>query len=157
MMIDRRKNAFAYGALIVLQSIAVAFLLRIIFPIFYSVVSHLGERQQVPVSTLLVILEVALVLQVSYWARMRWVEVRAPFRSVFVSHLLSFAARLAFLFGGVLFSTIFFRHLPESNSLPPLGQSLLQGALILLVLFGFFCYSVELERLAKAIEDPPET
>ncbi|AHK05095.1 hypothetical protein At15955_52200 (plasmid) [Agrobacterium tumefaciens] len=157
MMTDRRKNALAYGSLIVLQSLAVAFLLRAIFPIFYAVVTHLGERQQVPVSTLLTILAVALLLQASYWTRMRWVEVRAPFHSIFVSHLLSFAARLAFLFGGVLFSTIFFRHLPESNTLPPLGHTVLQGALILLVLFSFFCYSVELERLAKAIEDPAET
>ncbi|CVI23937.1 conserved hypothetical protein [Agrobacterium fabacearum CFBP 5771] len=84
-------------------------------------------------------------------------RLRAPFHSILVSHLLSFAASLAFLFGGVLFSTIFFRHLPESNTLPPLGHTVLQGALILLVLFSFFCYSVELERLAKAIEDPAET
>ncbi|RYG97852.1 MAG: hypothetical protein EON58_08755 [Alphaproteobacteria bacterium] len=156
-MADRTRNAIAYTALLALQSLAVTLLLWVIFPIFYSVVTHLGERQQVPVSTLLVILVVGLLLQASYWARMRWVTVAAPFQSVVASHLLSFVARLAFLFGGVLFSTIFFRHLPESNTLPPLGHSILQGALILLVLFGFFCYSVELERLAKAIEDPPET
>jgi len=153
-MIDRTRNAFAYGALIVLQSLAVAFLLRTIFPIFYYVVTHLGERQELPVSTLLLILAASLVLQASYWTRLRWVEVPSPFRSTLLSHMLSFAARLAFLFGGVLFSTIFFRHLPETEALPPLGQAVLHGALILLVLFGFFCYSVELERLAKAIEDP---
>ncbi|MDO5898254.1 hypothetical protein [Agrobacterium sp. Azo12] len=153
-MIDTKRNAFAYAVLLVLQSFAVAFLLRTIFPIFYYVVTHLGERQELPVSTLILILVAALVLQASYWTRLRWVEVPSPFRSTFVSHLLSFAARLAFLFGGVLFSTIFFRHLPETDSLPPLGQAILHGALILLVLFGFFCYSVELERFAKAIEDP---
>lgn len=156
-MTDRQKNTIAYAALIVLQSLAVAYLLWVIFPIFYAVVTHLGERQQVPSSTFIAILIAALVQQASYWARMRWVEVRAPFRSIFVSHLFSFAARLAFLFGGVLFSTIFFRHLPEIDALPPLGQAVLLGTLVLLVLFGFFCYSVELERLAKAIEDPPQT
>lgn len=117
-MTDRQKNTIAYAALMVLQSLAVAYLLLVIFPIFYAVVTHLGERQQVPSSTFIAILITALVQQASYWARMRWVEVRAPFRSILVSHLFSFAARMAFLFGGVLFSTIFFRHLPEINALP---------------------------------------
>lgn len=156
-MTDRQKNTIAYAALMVLQSLAVAYLLWVIFPIFYAVVTHLGERQQVPSSTFIAILIAALVQQASYWARMRWVEVRAPFSSILVSHLFSFAARLAFLFGGVLFSTIFFRHLPEINALPPLGQAVLLGTLVFLVLFGFFCYSVELERLAKTLEAPPQT
>ncbi|WP_246754691.1 hypothetical protein, partial [Rhizobium lusitanum] len=125
----------------------------IVFPIFSSMVANLGERQEIPVSSLIAVLSGTVVLQASYWARIRWVAVCPPCQSIFVAHVVSFAARLTFLFGGVFFSTIFFRHLPEASSLPPLGQAVLRGVSIVMVLFGLFCYSTELERLAKAVED----
>jgi hypothetical protein len=152
----RRQNAIAYAALLAVQTLAVAFLLWIVFPMFYSVVTHLGERQEIPLKSLIAILIGTIILQVCYWSRIQWVTVCSPCQSVFLAHIVSFLARLSFLFGGVLFSTIFFRHLPEVGSLPPLGQAVLTGISILMVLFGLFCYSVELERLAKAVEEQPK-
>lgn len=146
------QNAIAYVSLLAVQTLAVAFLLWMVFPIFYSVVTHLGERQQIHLKSIFAILTGAVIQQACYWSRMQWVTVCAPLQSAFIAHLISFAARLSFLFGGVFFSTIFFRHLPETGSLPPVGQATLMGLSILMVLFGLFCYSAELERLAKAIE-----
>ncbi|WP_234706760.1 hypothetical protein [Ensifer aridi] len=106
-------------------------------------------------STQLSIIAVTVVLHILYWARLSRVDVAAPFHNIVVGHILVFASRLNFLFGGVFFSTIFFRHLPELASLPPFGQALIKAVLIGAVLFGLFCYSLELERLGKAIEEPP--
>lgn len=50
-----------------------------------------------------------------------------------------------------------FSALAGNQRAAPLGQAVLLGTLVLLVLFGFFCYSVELERLAKTLEVPPQT
>ncbi|WP_426233581.1 hypothetical protein [Pararhizobium sp. DWP3-4] len=36
----------------------------------------------------------------------------------------------------------------------PVGQTLIRTVYVLVVLFGLFCYSQELDRLAKALEDP---
>ncbi|MBM7048444.1 hypothetical protein JTP94_25200, partial [Rhizobium lusitanum] len=44
----------------------------IVFPIFSSMVANLGERQEIPVSSLIAVLSGTVVLQASYWARMRW-------------------------------------------------------------------------------------
>jgi hypothetical protein len=93
-----------------------------------------------------------LFLQICYWSRVRWVAVRVPFHNIVVAHLISFAARLSFLFGGAFFSTIYFRHLPELGSLSPLGRAIMSGVSIASVLFGLYCYSLELERFGRAIE-----
>ena len=82
--------------------------------------------------------------------------VTPPFHSVFVAHLLFFASRVSFFFGGALFSAIFFRHLPELDVFPPLGQAVVKLLYVAGVLFGLFCYSLELDRLGKAIEDQPD-
>jgi len=149
----RWKNPAAYAGLLILESVAVVFLIWIVFPIFYSVMTNLGARQEISVQTLFAILAAAIILQASYWTRLIFIAVCVPCRSVFLSHLVGFSARLAFLFGGVLFSTVFFRHMPEAATMPPLGDAILRGSGLMLVLFGFFCYSQELDRMAKAFED----
>jgi len=64
--------------------------------------------------------------------------------------------RVSFLFSGALFSAIFFRHLPQLDFLPPFGQALVKILCVAGILFSFFCYSLELERLGKAIGEPPQ-
>jgi uncharacterized membrane protein YhhN len=76
---------------------------------------------------------------------------------MFIAHPVFFAARVSFLFGGAFFSAISFRHLPELGSLPPFGEALIRAVSIVAILFGLFCYSLELDRLGKAIEEPAPT
>ncbi|RDL50612.1 hypothetical protein BLJAPNOD_01733 [Ensifer sp. M14] len=64
-----------------------------------------------------------------------------------------FASRASFVFGGALFSVIFFRHVPQLEVLPPLGQGIAKTLGVMAVLFALFCYSLELERLGKVIEE----
>ncbi|RVG14921.1 hypothetical protein CN231_17500 [Sinorhizobium meliloti] len=154
-MSSKSQNAALYIFLLMAQSITTFFLFWLVFPIFYYVVNNLGKEQDVGISTQLAIVTFTGMLHLFYWSRLRWVDVRAPFHNIVVGHILVFASRLNFLFGGVFFSTIFFRHVPELASLPPFGQALIKAILIGAVLFGLFCYSLELERLGKAIEGPP--
>ncbi|MGF6227732.1 hypothetical protein QFZ27_001687 [Inquilinus ginsengisoli] len=145
----------AYAMLLILQTATASYLMWLILPIFRRVVSRLGEPPNVDLSVEIAIIGGAVVLQCCYWTRLRWIPVFAPFRSIVVGHLLLFASRASFFFGGALFSVIFFRHVPELDALPPLGQILGRALAVMAVLFSLFCYSLELERLGKAIEAPP--
>jgi hypothetical protein len=49
---------------------------------------------------------------------------------------------------------IFFRHIPELDVLPPLEQSVIKILILISILSALFCYSLELERLGKAFEEP---
>ncbi len=146
-------NAKAYAGLLLVQTAGAAALLWIVFPIFREVLIHFGEQQTITGSTQAALLGCTLVMQACYWARLRWVAVHAPFHNIFIAHLISFVARLSFLFGGALFSAIFFRHLPELGVLPPVGQSMIKAISIGAILFGLFCYSLELERFGRALEE----
>lgn len=152
---SKSLNATLYMLLLLAQSATTFFLFWLVFPIFYNVINNLGKEQEVGISTQVAIVTFTGMQHLFYWTRLRWVDVAAPLHSIFVGHILVFASRLNFLFGGVFFSTIFFRHLPELASLPPFGQALIKATMIGAVLFGLFCYSLELERLGKAIEEPP--
>jgi hypothetical protein len=145
-----------YTVLLAAQTAAAAILFWMVFPIFYSLVTHLGERQTLDFSRQVAIVGSAALLHCFYWTRLRWVTVAPPFHSVFVAHLLFFASRVSFFFGGALFSAIFFRHLPELDVFPPLGQAVVKTLYVAGVLFGLFCYSLELDRLGKAVEEVPE-
>ncbi|WP_426240281.1 hypothetical protein [Pararhizobium sp. DWP1-1-3] len=149
-----RSSGWAYATLLAGQTAAAAALFVIVFPLFRQIVTHLGERQELSLSQQALIMTIAAVLHVLYWARLKWVAVVAPFHNVFAAHLCSFASRVSFFFGGALFSALFFRHLPEIDALLPVGQTLIRTVYVLVVLFGLFCYSQELDRLAKALEDP---
>ena len=144
----------AYALLLAGQSAAALALFWIVFPIFHRIVTHLGERQELALSQQLGILGSVVILYACYWTRLKYVPVVAPFRSTLVGHLCLFASRVSFFFGGALFSALFFRHLPELEPLPVLWGTFINAIQVGAVLFGLFCYSRELERLALSIEGP---
>ena len=65
-----------------------------------------------------------------------------------------FAGRASFFFSGAPFTMILFRHIPELDVFPPLEQSVIKILILMRILFALFCYSLELERLGKAFEEP---
>ena len=153
----RLPDGVAYAVLLTAQTAAATFLFWMVFPIFHSIVTHLGERQVLDFSEQIAIVAGAALLHCCYWTRLKWVPVTPPFHSSFVAHLCFFASRISFFFGSALFSIIFFRHLPELDALPTFGQAVVKTLYIAGTLFGLFCYSLELDRLGKAIEErPPE-
>ncbi len=104
-----RSSGWAYATLLAGQTAAAAALFVIVFPLFRQIVTHLGERQELSLSQQALIMTIAAVLHVLYWARLKWVAVVAPFHNVFAAHLCSFASRVSFFFGGALFSALFFQ------------------------------------------------
>ncbi|ULJ76056.1 hypothetical protein [Rhizobium gallicum] len=144
----------AYAVLLTAQTAAASILFSMVFPIFHRVVTHLGERQLLDFSDQVPIVVTAALLHCCYWARLKWVPVTPPFHSSFVAHLCFFASRVGLFFGGAFFSAIFFRHLPELDAFPSFGQAVIKFLYVAWTLFGLFCYSLELDRLGKAIEEP---
>jgi hypothetical protein len=85
--------------------------------------------------------------QACYWWRVANMGIPFATKSQPLSHLIVFVARMSFLFAGTVASLIFFRHMPAvaPSHLSILG--VLRLLLFLGVLFSWFCYSLELERL----------
>ncbi|OJF97415.1 hypothetical protein [Pararhizobium antarcticum] len=149
-----RTSGFAYALLLAGQTLAASALFWIVFPVFHEIVTNLGERQEMPPSQQLAVLGSAAFLHLCYWIRLQWVPIVAPFHSVFLGHVCAFASRISFIFGGALFSILFFRHLPSLHVMPPLSRTAFSTVEVIAILFGLYCYSRELDRLATAIEEP---
>lgn len=148
-----RTGGIAYALLLSGQTIAASALFWILFPVFHQIVTNLGERQEMSSSQQAAALGSAAFLHLCYWVRLRWVPVVAPFHSVFFGHVCAFASRVSFFFGGALFSVLFFRHVPSLETLPPFSVTIWSAVEVGVMLFGLYCYSRELDRLAIAIED----
>ncbi|RYF31157.1 MAG: hypothetical protein EOO23_03395 [Comamonadaceae bacterium] len=146
----------AYLAVLIIQTAAATFLFVMIFPVFRQMIVKLGEPQEISLLTDAEIALSALTLHGAYWVRYMWIAIIPPMHSPFVGHLVQFGSRTSFFFGGALFSVVFFRHVPALAALPTIDQTLLKGFLLFWVLFALFCYSLELDRLGKAIEEPPK-
>jgi hypothetical protein len=149
-----RSTAMAYAAMLFAQTLLVGVLFRIMIPIFQQIVSRMGEVLDIHQNTLVAIIGCAVILQCCYWARFLWVRVHTPFHNIVVAHLLMFLSRASFFFGGALFSVIFFRHIPEMAAFPPIAEMLARTIALFGCLFALFCYSLELERLGRAMEEP---
>ena len=138
--------------LVALQAVAVAMLYAVAVPVFVDLLSHLGEATDLETSSVAAILGLAAMQQACYWLRRNEGPMRWPGRNAVVSHLFRFASRTSFFFGGALFSSVFYRHLPQLEMLPPIGQTAGKVILVLLVLFSLFCFSLELDRIGLDLE-----
>ncbi|MBK3745030.1 hypothetical protein G3A39_38195 [Paraburkholderia aspalathi] len=150
----RVHNASLYAALLLGQTASTFLLFWMVFPIFINLVTHLGEIQDIRMLDQAVIIGSSVLLHCFYWSRLKWVSIVRPCRNIVVAHFCSFASRVSFFFGGALFSVVFFRHIPELDFFPPFTQATAKLLYLVAILFGLFCYSTELDRLAKAIEGP---
>ena len=149
-----RCAGVAYAALLFAQTLLAGLLYCIMIPIFRQMISHIGEGLEINADTVVAVVFRAILLQCCYWIGFFWVPVPTPFHSVVVGHLLMFASRASFFFGGALFSAVFFRHIPELSDLPLNAEGFVRIAALLGCLFALYCYSLELERLARAITEP---
>ena len=154
--LTKAQEETIYVGLLIVQTAAATFLFWVVFPLFRQMIVRLGEPQELSLSVEVKIIFGTLVLHCAYWARYRWIAVWAPFHSAFIGHVVQFASRTSFFFGGALFSALFFRHVPELDAFPTIGQTLTKGLIVMWVLFALFCYSLELDRLGKAIEEAPK-
>jgi hypothetical protein len=152
----KSREGRVYFGLLTVQTAAATFMFWVVFPLFQQMIARLGEPQVLSVPVEVMIICGTLALQSAYWARYRWIAVRVPFRSAVIGHLVQFAGRASFFFGGALFSVIFFRHLPELDTFPTIEQAASRGLLVMWMLFALFCYSLELDQLGRAMEEVPK-
>src|SRR5205823_12149353 len=116
--LDSRRAA-AYLALLSAQTVTAAWLFWFVVPIFRQFVANIGVVQEIRVVDELAIAFGVVALQVLYWTRFCFIPVSTRIRSTVLGHIVRFASRVSFFFGGAFFSTIFFRHIPEVEALPP--------------------------------------
>jgi hypothetical protein len=142
----------AYLALLAIQITgALVFIWREL-PAFNQLLQNPGKQIPYDPYDDWVTIGVLLIMQVAYWYRLRRVTIPIQNSSLVLSHVCLFLGRLSFIFGGSLFSVVFFRHLPaldhDADALLMSGRGLLLGG----ALFTLFCLTLELERLGHALE-----
>ena len=133
-----------YLGLLALQTIGAGIVLANGIPIYRQMMA--GPDQLIPQAGPLwwAIVAVAL-MQTGYWVR-AWLRPLLPGGGhVLIAHLAGFVARLSFIYASTMFTVVFFLRF-QQLPLPPY-----RIVMILLLLFSMYCWSLELERLAKAL------
>ena len=138
-----------YWGLFAVESAGMAFVLSVGIPLYRTLLeARLEDRPGRPL--LLPVLGVVTVMQVCYWIKYRYRPSPARAAHPLAAHLLLFFSRLSFIFAGSLLSLTLFRRLTDLEGAWP-------GVLVLLLAaFAQFCYSRELEALARRVEGPSD-
>jgi hypothetical protein len=148
------RKLLHYALLLGAQTACAAVVLANIHAGFRLLIENIGAHNAAKPGSLIPIVSAAALGQACYWYRLRNVPVPASYRNIPLGHLLAFASRLGFIFGGALFSVYFLRHAPEL-ALAPLAIAW-RGAVLIAILFSLYCYTLELERLGGALQLPPK-
>lgn len=143
----------AYLMVLALQSAAALTILAAIQRAFRTVIDNLGVLHHVSSMELALLVAAMCSSQAAYWYRLANIEI-PKWRSVVFGHLLGFASRLSFVFGGALFSVFFLRHAPELGSNAGATILLSRMAILLASLFCLYCFALELERLGNSLQSP---
>lgn len=148
------RKLLRYLLLLAAQTACAAVVLANIHAGFRILIENIGSPNAAEPAALIPILIAAALGQACYWYRLRNVPIPTGYRNIVLGHLLAFASRLGFIFGGALFSLYFLRHAPVL-ALAPLDIAW-RGALLVAVLFPLYCFTLELERLGAALQMPPK-
>jgi hypothetical protein len=141
-----------YLLLLAIQLCGALFFVWQELPQFRQVVTNPGTQLPKDTYSDLLMVGVFLVMQTSFWIRVRHVPI--PFRrpNMFLNHMFLFLGRLSFIFGSALFSVVVFRHLPELGPETDMLLMAQRGFIFVACLFALFCTSLEVERLGQAFE-----
>lgn len=147
---EARPSVRSYLVCLTFLSVAAFAILFAIGRAFRTVVDNLGALHSMPLMESILLTGVLFTFQLVYWYRIRNIDL-PEWRSAVLGHLVGFASRLSFIFGGALFSVFFLRHAPDLNSSEGAIVLLPRVAILMVSLFCLYCYTLELERLAKAL------
>src|SRR6202167_3597696 len=141
---SENRGVAAYASLLAVQVIGALVFIWKELPAFNQLLQNPGEQlRYIPYDDLTTI-GILLVMQVAYWYRLRRVPIPFQGPNLILGHLFLFLGRLSFIFGGALFSVVFFRHLPaldhDADALLMTGRGLQLGG----ALFTLFCLTLEL-------------
>ncbi|MCW5555709.1 MAG: hypothetical protein KIS67_26565 [Verrucomicrobiae bacterium] len=133
-----------YLLLVAAQTVGAAIVLVNAVPIYRQMVGDFSRHQPQPGILWWAVVAVVL-MQAAYWLRVRLGLPLPAGGHVVIGHLAAFVARLSFILASAMFTVIFFVRFEE---LPLSPQRIL---MVLALLFSMFCWTLELERLARAL------
>lgn len=90
-----------------------------------------------------------LLIQIPYWIGVYLRPALPRIRSIVAGHIVSFVARLSFVAVTAAFTDMF---LKRFDSLKDLDYPPLRAVAVLIMFFAIFCWMLELEGLAKALQ-----
>jgi hypothetical protein len=147
---ENRQRRGIYLLLLLAQIIGAGIIIWNVLPDFRQLVLTPGHQLPDIHYDNIATLGALFVMQVAYWYRLRRLPIPFQGSSLILNHLLLFLGRLSFIFGGTLFSLVFFRHLPALDHGTDLFVMSQRGLLLSVAMFALFCFSLELERLGHA-------
>ena len=142
---ETRSGPGVYLLLVGLQTVGAAVVLVNGAPIYRQLTTDFANHQPQPGILWWAVVAMVLI-QVGYWLRMQLDPVLPQAVHVVVGHLLAFVARLSFILASSTFTVVFLIRF-EQLSLPP--HRIL---MILVLMFSMFCWTLELERFARALQ-----
>jgi hypothetical protein len=142
-----RSGVGLYFLLLAVQTAGAAIILGNGVPIYRQLARDFARHQPQPGILWWEVAGVALI-QTGYWLRPRLQLGPPQVCHVFISHLAGFVARLTFILASSTFALMFFVRFDQLPLTPP------RIVMVLALLFSMFCYTLELERLAKAFQGP---
>ena len=139
---ETRGARSRYWALFIAETAAMLGFIGIGLPLYHRLLSGpAGER---PGAHLFWIgLPLVAAMQAAYWTKRRFASALRLPRHHLLGHLLLFVSRLTFVFVGSWFTVVFLVRSWDTKGWAP------GIALFLAAVFSVFCYSLELERLAR--------
>ena len=146
------RSARRFWPLFAVQTVAVCVLVYLALPAFVAIADSLGRAVDLPLYRTVEMMAALTIFHLAYWPRLRWAEAPTMPQNTVLNHVFLFMSRLSFVFAAAFFSLVAFRHLPALTNPPELFAMDGRGALLLAVLFSLFCYSLEFERIGRAME-----
>jgi hypothetical protein len=141
---DKAMKIGLYWILFLGQTIADATILSHVIPIFRRLVTSELYEKTSPKILVFGALGVTII-QVCYWLDHYWFPTLRLGYNAFLGHVILFLARLNFIFASAMFSAVYLVRFNE------LEISLWRFVILSTVLFSIFCYTLELERLGRAL------
>src|SRR5262245_31452127 len=138
-------NARRYLTLLVIQVCCALVILYNVRLVFLIMLGSIGTSIVGSIENITQVVLAVAIGQTCYWWRQHKVTIPESYKGLVLGHIVSFCARIGFIFGGALFSLYFLRHVPEIDR-GYLALSL-PSALLIACLFALYCFTLELERL----------
>jgi hypothetical protein len=126
------------------QTIGDATILCHLVPLFRRLVTSGLDEKTSPIIVVFAMLGVTII-QVCYWLDQHWFATLQLRYFPLLGHVILFLSRLNFIFAAAVFSGVYLVRFNQVQ-ISPLGFVWLSA-----VLFSIFCYSLELERLGRAL------
>ena len=138
------RKITTYWTLFLGQTIGDVTILSHLIPLLRRLFTS-GLEQKSPLKIFVYAALGVALIQICYWLNQHWFATLRVGQNPLLGHLVLFLSRLNFVFAGAMFSAVYLTRFNE------IDIALWGFVLLSTVLFSIFCYSVELERLGKAL------